>query len=330
MRLKMLGMAGFYTIARMAGSAAPPTVDLAALAPDALLDALLPAPARAALVARVLAEDLGDAGDVTSEAMIDADARARAVLRPRTAGIACGMRLAAELLAQAAPGAHCSAHVRDGERVGPGAAMLSVEGPLRGILAAERTMLNFVGRLSGISTRTAEFVAAVAGTRAAVLDTRKTTPGLRALEKHAVRCGGGANHRIGLFDAMLVKDNHVAGLAPAAMAARVADAARRARARHALSFVEAECDDLEQFRAIVALPAGTVDIALLDNMGLDALRACVALRDASAPALKLEASGGVRLETVRAIAETGIDRISVGALTHSAPCLDVGLDIETP
>jgi nicotinate-nucleotide pyrophosphorylase (carboxylating) len=129
---------------------------------------------------------------------------------------------------------------------------------------------------------------------------------------------------------MLVKDNHVAGLAPAAMAARVADAARRARARHALSFVEAECDDLEQFRAIVALPAGTVDIALLDNMGLDALRACVALRDASAPALKLEASGGVRLETVRAIAETGIDRISVGALTHSAPCLDVGLDIETP
>ena len=312
----------------MAGSAAPPTVDLAALAPDALLDALLPAPARAALVARVLAEDLGDAGDVTSEAMIDADARARAVLRPRTAGIACGMRLAAEVLAQAAPGARCSAHVRDGERVDRGAAMLSVEGPLRGILAAERTMLNFVGRMSGIATRTAEFVAAVAGTRATVLDTRKTTPGLRALEKHAVRCGGGANHRIGLFDAMLVKDNHVAGLAPAAMAARVADAARRARARHALAFVEVECDDLEQFRAIVVLPAGTVDIALLDNMGLDALRSCVALRDASAPALKLEASGGVRLETVRAIAETGIDRISVGALTHSAPCLDVGLDIE--
>ena len=330
MRLKMLGMAGFYTIARMAGSAASPTVDLAALAPDALLDALLPAPARAALVARVLAEDLGDAGDVTSEAMIDADARARAVLRPRTAGIACGMRLAAEVLAQAAPGAHCSAHVRDGERVGPGAAMLSVEGPLRGILAAERTMLNFVGRLSGVATRTAEFVAAVAGTRAAILDTRKTTPGLRALEKHAVRCGGGTNHRIGLFDAMLVKDNHVAGLAAAEMAARVADAARRARARHALAFVEVECDDLEQFRAIVALPVGTVDIALLDNMGLDALRACVALRDASAPALRLEASGGIRLETVRAIAETGIDRISVGALTHSAPCLDVGLDIDTP
>ena len=328
MRLKMLGMAGFYTIARMPGSAAPPTVDLAALAPDALLDALLPAPARAALVARVLAEDLGDAGDVTSEAMVDAEAHARAVLRPRTAGIACGMRLAAEVLAQAAPAAHCSAHVRDGERVDPGAAMLSVEGPLRGILSAERTMLNFVGRMSGIATRTAEYVAAVAGTRATVLDTRKTTPGLRALEKHAVRCGGGANHRIGLFDAMLVKDNHVAGLAPAAMAARVADAARRARARHALSFVEVECDDVEQFRAIVALPAGTVDIALLDNMGLDALRSCVALRDASAPALKLEASGGVRLETVRAIAETGIDRISVGALTHSAPCLDVGLDIE--
>ncbi|MFM8732822.1 MAG: hypothetical protein ACKOGJ_09985 [Phycisphaerales bacterium] len=148
----------------MAGSAAPPTVDLAALAPDALLDALLPAPARAALVARVLAEDLGDAGDVTSEAMIDAQARARAVLRPRTAGIACGMRLAAEVLAQAAPGAHCSAHVRDAERVDRGAAMLSVEGPLRGILAAERTMLNFVGRMSGIATRTAEFVPAGSAT----------------------------------------------------------------------------------------------------------------------------------------------------------------------
>jgi nicotinate-nucleotide pyrophosphorylase (carboxylating) len=330
MRVKMLGMARFYTIARMAEPASPSIADLAALAPDALLDALLPAPERAALVARALAEDLGEAGDVTSEAMIDASARGRAVLRSRAPGIACGMQIAAEVLAQAAPGAHASAHVRDGERVAPGSAMLSVEGPLRGILAAERTMLNFVGRLSGIATRTAEFVAAVAGTRAAILDTRKTTPGLRALEKHAVRCGGGANHRIGLFDAMLVKDNHVAGLAPAEMAARVADAARRARARHALAFVEVECDDLAQFRAIAALPAGTVDVALLDNMGLDALRECVALRDASTPALRLEASGGIRIETVRAIAETGIDRISVGALTHSAPCLDVGLDIESP
>ena len=314
----------------MAEPASPSIADLAALAPDALLDALLPAPERAALVARALAEDLGEAGDVTSEAMVDASARGRAVLRSRAPGIACGMRIATEVLAQAAPGAHASAHVRDGERVAPGAAMLSVEGPLRGILAAERTMLNFVGRLSGIATRTAEFVAAVAGTRAAILDTRKTTPGLRALEKHAVRCGGGTNHRIGLFDAMLVKDNHVAGLAAAEMAARVADAARRARARHALAFVEVECDDLAQFRAIAALPAGTVDVALLDNMGLDALRECVSLRDASAPALRLEASGGIRIETVRAIAETGIDRISVGALTHSAPCLDVGLDIESP
>jgi nicotinate-nucleotide pyrophosphorylase (carboxylating) len=330
MRVKMLGMAGFYTIAPMAEPAARPIADLAALAPDALLDALLPAPERAALVARALAEDLGEAGDVTSEAMIDASARGRAVLRSRAPGIACGMRIADEVLAQAAPGARASAHVRDGERIAPGTAMLSVEGPLRGILAAERTMLNFVGRLSGIATRTAEFVAGVAGTRAAILDTRKTTPGLRALEKHAVRCGGGANHRIGLFDAMLVKDNHVAGLAPAEMAARVADAARRARARHALAFVEVECDDLAQFRAIAALPAGTVDVALLDNMGLDALRECVALRDAVAPVLRLEASGGIRLETVRAIAETGIDRISVGALTHSAPCLDVGLDIESP
>lgn len=328
MRVKMLGMALTYTIAGMPDARPGALPDLAALAPDALLDALLPAPALRAQVAAALAEDLGSAGDVTSESMVDAGARGRAVLRARQAGVVCGVRVAMEVIAQAAPAANVSVHVRDAERVEAGATILSVEGPLRGILAAERTMLNFVGRLSGVATLTAAFVEAVAGTRAAVVDTRKTTPGMRMLEKHAVRCGGGANHRIGLFDAMLVKDNHVAGLEPAAFAARIAEAATQARGRHPIRFVEVECDSIDQLAALAALPSGTVDWALLDNMDPERLAACVALRDHSCPALRLEASGGVTLQAVAAIARTGVDRISVGALTHSAPCLDVGLDIE--
>ena len=306
----------------------PEPKDLAALAPDALLDELMPPAALRALVASALAEDLGGTGDVTGDAMIPGAARGRATVRARAAGVTCGVRVALEVLAQAAPGAHASVHAPDGTRVGPGDAILSVEGPLRGLLSAERTMLNFIGHLSGISTLTARFASEVEGTRARILDTRKTVPGLRMLAKHAVRCGGGTNHRIGLFDAMLVKDNHVAGLAPDAMAAAVAAAAERARARHALRFVEVECDTVDQFRAVAALPPGTVDYALLDNMSPADLAECVRIRDAVAPRMLLEASGGVALATVRAIAATGVDRISVGALTHSAPALDVGLDIE--
>lgn len=308
--------------------ALPPPDDLAALAPDALLAALLPGRQLEQLVERALAEDLGDAGDVTGEAMIPADRQSTAVVRARTEGIACGIPVASEVLRQCAPGVRMSAHVRDGERVAAGGAMLSVEGPLRGILAAERTLLNFVGRLSGIATVTAQFVHAVQGTRANVCDTRKTTPGLRMLEKWAVRCGGGTNHRIGLFDAMLVKDNHVAGLAPREMAAAVARAASAARAAHSLRFVEVECDTLDQLQALLDLPHGTVDLALLDNMAPTQLEQAVRMRDAAESPLRLEASGGVSLATVAAVAATGVERISVGALTHSAPCLDVGLDID--
>lgn len=308
--------------------ALPPPDDLAALAPDALLAALLPGRQLEQVVERALAEDLGEAGDVTGEAMIAADRQATAVVRARAAGIACGLPVAAEVLRQCAPGVRMSEHVRDGERVEAGGTMLSVEGALRGILAAERTLLNFVGRLSGIATVTAEYVQAVQGTRAQVCDTRKTTPGLRMLEKWAVRCGGGTNHRIGLYDAMLVKDNHVAGLAPREMAAAVAKAAASARAAHALRFVEVECDSLDQLQALLDLPHGTIDLALLDNMTPDRLAEAVRMRDASRSPVRLEASGGIGLRSVAAVAATGVERISVGALTHSAPCLDIGLDID--
>jgi len=330
MRVKMLAMAAFYTIGAMTRNAPAPAAlpDLAALSPDQLLAALLPAEELSAQVARALAEDLGAAGDVTSIAMIPADARATAVVRVRTPGVVCGGAVAREVLRQAAPGANCSHHLQDGERAEAGASFLSVEGPLRGILAAERTLLNYVGRLSGIATLTSQFVARTQGTRACVCDTRKTTPGLRMLEKWAVRCGGGTNHRIGLFDAMLVKDNHVAGLAPTQMAERVAHAAAEARSRTPLRFVEVECDSLDQLRAVLALPAGTVDMVLLDNMLPAQLREAVALRNAAAPGVLLEASGGVRLDDVPDVAATGVDRISVGSLTHSAACLDVGLDID--
>jgi nicotinate-nucleotide pyrophosphorylase (carboxylating) len=302
--------------------------DLAALSPAGLLAALMPAGELAAHVARALAEDLGEAGDVTGQAMIPADTHATAVVRLRSGGVACGGPVAEEVIRQAAVDARLSRHAEDGERLEAGSTFLSVQGPLRGILAAERTLLNYVGHLCGIATLTARYVERTAGTRAVICDTRKTMPGMRMLEKWAVRCGGGTNHRIGLFDAMLVKDNHVAGLALKEMAARVAAAASDARMRTPLRFVEVECDTLDQLRAILELPVGTVDMVLLDNMRPAQLADAVRMRDAAAPAVQLEASGGVHLDVVAAIAATGVDRISVGALTHSAPCLDVGLDID--
>ncbi len=303
--------------------------DLAALSAADLLSALISADEFAAHVARALAEDLGAAGDVTGQAMIAADARATAVVRFRSVGIACGAVLVEEVIRQTASGARISRHAADGERVAAGAKFITIEGSLRGILAAERTLLNYVGHLSGIATLTASYVERVRGTRASICDTRKTMPGMRMLEKWAVRCGGGTNHRIGLFDAMLIKDNHVAGLNPSDMAIRVASAAVAARASTPLRFVEVECDTLEQVQAMLGLPRGTIDMVLLDNMSLEQLAEAVRMRDAAAPAVLLEASGGVHLERVAAIAATGVDRISVGALTHSAPCLDVGLDIDS-
>ena len=267
---------------------------------------------RAVLAA--LAEDIG-AGDVTTEATVPEDAVGTAELLVKEPGVVCGLRAAASTFRALDSEIRFDALVGDGDVVDePPAVVARVTGSERAILTGERVALNFVGRLSGIATLTRRYVAAVDGTGAAVLDTRKTTPGLRALEKHAVACGGGRNHRFGLDDAVLVKDNHLRA------AGSVADAVRLVRAASDLP-IEVECETLDQVSE--ALEAG-VDAILLDNMTLAELREAVAL---TAGRVRLEASGGVSLETVRAIAETGVDEISVGALTHSARSLDVSLEL---
>ncbi|HYE46556.1 MAG TPA: carboxylating nicotinate-nucleotide diphosphorylase [Caulobacter sp.] len=264
-----------------------------------------------------LAEDLGRGGDLTALACIDAQARLSASFGARKAGVIAGLACARLAILAMDPTAHFEALVSDGEEVEPGAILARVEADARALLSAERTALNLLGRLSGIATLTSAYVDAVVGTGASIADTRKTTPGLRALEKYAVRCGGGVNHRFGLDDAILIKDNHVA----ACGGVRAAIERARAFAGHLVK-VECEVDGLDQFDE--ALDAGP-DVIMLDNFSLEDLRAAVAR---NAGRLVLEASGGVSLDTVRAIAETGVDVISVGALTHSAPVLDIGLDAE--
>jgi nicotinate-nucleotide pyrophosphorylase (carboxylating) len=271
-------------------------------------------------VARALAEDLG-AGDVTSGATVPEEARGRARIVQKQPGVVFGLGVVAEAMRQCGVEDVDSLVVEGQWREGVPAEVLLASGPARGVLAAERTALNFLGHLSGIATLTARHVEAVAGTGARILDTRKTTPGLRELEKAAVAAGGGQNHRMGLYDAILIKENHVA------LAGGVAKAIHAARTAQPEMPLEIECRDLEE--VAYALGAGA-DRLLLDNMEPAALRKAVALRDAErgADGPKLEASGGVSLETVRGIAETGVDFISVGALTHSAPTLDFSMLIE--
>jgi nicotinate-nucleotide pyrophosphorylase (carboxylating) len=278
---------------------------------EALPDILIEPIVRAAL-----AEDLGRAGDITSAATIDADARLTATFASRNAGVIAGLACARIAVLALDPAAMFEAIAVDGEHRQAGA-VARVSANARALLAAERTALNLFGRLCGVATLTRDYVEAVAGTGAVITDTRKTTPGLRALEKYAVRCGGGVNHRFGLDDAILIKDNHVAA------AGGVGAAIRRARAAAGhLVKVEAEVDGLKQLDE--ALAEGP-DVVLLDNFSLSDLRAAVARAKGR---VTLEASGGVTLETVRAIADTGVDVISVGALTHSAPVLDIGLDAD--
>jgi nicotinate-nucleotide pyrophosphorylase (carboxylating) len=272
-------------------------------------------------VSRALAEDLGG-GDVTSEATIPEDARGRARIVQKQPGVVFGLAAVAEAMGQCGV-EHVDNLVVEGEwREDVPAEVLLAAGPARALLAAERTALNFLGHLSGVATLTARFVEAVAGTGAAILDTRKTTPGLRGLEKAAVVAGGGRNHRIGLYDAILIKENHIA------MAGSLAKAVHGARKAHPEMAIEVECGDLDE----VSYALGTgADLLLLDNMDDGTLREAVRLRDENSPAGKgpsLEASGGVTLESVRATAETGVDLISIGALTHSAPSLDFSLLIE--
>jgi nicotinate-nucleotide pyrophosphorylase (carboxylating) len=268
-------------------------------------------------VRAALEEDLGRAGDITTQATIPEGTQASAVMAARKAGTIAGLPLAAAAFRLLDPNLRFDMLVTDGTAVAAGTAVARVAGDARAILAAERVALNFACRLSGTATLTARFAALVAHTKAKICCTRKTTPGLRAFEKYAVRCGGGMNHRFGLDDAFLIKDNHiaVAGSIGAALAAA------KAAAGHLVK-IEIEVDTLDQLREVIEAGA---DVVLFDNMSVADMRAGVAM---IAGRMLTEASGGISLDTAKAIAETGVDLISVGALTHSAPILDLGLDIE--
>jgi nicotinate-nucleotide pyrophosphorylase (carboxylating) len=269
------------------------------------------------LLVRGALEEDGAFNDLTSIATVVSERRARAALVAREAGVVCGIALAVDAFRLLDQKVAIRIDAEDGTRVEPGASVLFVNGNARALLSAERVALNFLQRLSGVSSLTAQFVAAVEGTGARILDTRKTTPGWRKLEKYAVRAGGGLNHRMDLASAFLIKDNHLASLD-----GDIAMAVDRARELAPDVKVEVECDNLDQVAR--ALEAGA-DIIMLDNMLLEDMRAAVRLVRKRAI---IEASGGVNLSTVRGIAETGVDWISVGALTHSAPSLDLALDFD--
>jgi nicotinate-nucleotide pyrophosphorylase (carboxylating) len=284
------------------------------LYPDAFLSPL----AIDEAVHRALDEDLGRAGDITSIATVPEATPARAIMVARQAGVIAGLPLAVATFQKLSPEIRIEPHVRDGASVEKGMKVMTIAGPARAVLTGERTALNFVGRLSGIATVTADYVRHTAGTRMRICCTRKTTPGLRALEKYAIRCGGGFNHRFGLDDAILIKDNHIA------VAGGVRLVLERARATTGhLVKVEIEVDTLDQLREV--LDTGLADVVLLDNMDIATLREAVKLASGR---VVLEASGGLTFSSIAAIAATGVDYASSGALTHSAPNFDVALDIE--
>jgi nicotinate-nucleotide pyrophosphorylase (carboxylating) len=270
-------------------------------------------------VRAALDEDLGLSGDVTTNATVGADVRSAALIVARQPGIVSGVAIAETAFRELDPVCAFRIAIDDGQHVNAGAVIAHVSGNARAILTAERVALNFMGRMCGIATLTRRYVDAITGTRARIVDTRKTTPGLRVFEKYAVRCGGGHNHRFGLFDAILIKDNHIVA------AGGVAEAIKAARdsAGH-MTKVEVEVDTLDQLEDVMR---EKIDCVLLDNMSPADLKRAVG---AVAGRCLTEASGGVNLGTVREIAETGVDLISVGALTHSAPVLDLGLDFVTP
>lgn len=285
------------------------------------------------LIRLAVREDLERLYDWTTVALVPDDTPGSATVVARRPGVLAGLPAARLTLAEYDPQIEFEARLADGDRLEPGAAVAVIRGKARSLLTAERPLLNLLGHLSGIATVARSYVDAVAGTRAAIYDTRKTLPGWRRLEKYAVRMGGGRNHRLGLFDAVLIKDNHLA-FGATAEGVRYSPASAVTRIRDFLAnlddddprrrmIVEVEVDRLEQLAEV--LPVGP-DIVLLDNMSADHLREAVRRRDAAAPEVELEASGGIDLTTVRAVAETGVERISVGALTHSAEWLDLGLD----
>jgi nicotinate-nucleotide pyrophosphorylase (carboxylating) len=282
--------------------------------PDAFLSPL----AIDEAVTRALAEDLGRAGDVTSIATIPEGTRGSAVMAARKAGVIAGLPVAAAVFRRLDPTVEITGEVRDGTTVAAKTVLMTISGDARALLSAERTALNFVGHLSGIATAAAEFVRLIAHTKARVCCTRKTTPGLRALQKYAVRCGGGFNHRFGLDDAILIKDNHIA----VAGGIRAVLERAKAAAGHLVK-IEIEVDTLEQLKTV--LDEDLADAVLLDNMSPAMMKQAVAM---VAGRLTIEASGGITHESAAAIAESGVDYLSSGAITHSSPNLDVGLDIE--
>jgi nicotinate-nucleotide pyrophosphorylase (carboxylating) len=293
-------------------AAMSPTTSL--LCPDAFLSPL----EIEAAVMPALNEDLGRAGDITSIATVPEDTNGRAVVVARKPGVIAGLPLVEVCFRRLSGDIEIVSSARDGDAFAAGAKLMTVEGNARAILGAERTALNFLGHLSGIATATAAFAKRVAHTKARIICTRKTTPGLRALEKYAVRCGGGFNHRFGLDDAMLIKDNHIA------VAGGIGAVLRRAKAAAGhLVKIEIEVDSLDQLDEV--LKVGLADVVLIDNFDLESMRRAVAM---AAGRVVIEASGGITLNSAAAIAETGVDYLSSGSLTHSVQNLDIGLDIE--
>ncbi|HWV24306.1 MAG TPA: carboxylating nicotinate-nucleotide diphosphorylase [Thermomicrobiales bacterium] len=275
-----------------------------------------------AIIELALTEDIGT-GDVTSLATVPADRQASGIMLAKSPGMLSGIEVARQVFQTVDPTIDFEAHLKDGDELTAGTTVATVSGPVRSLLTAERTALNIVQRLSGVATATARYVAGTAGTRAHIVDTRKTTPGMRLLEKQAVMHGGGRNHRFGLADGVLIKDNHLAAIGGAD---RISQAIRRARdfAPHTLK-IEIEVTSLDELRE--ALDA-SADIVMLDNMDTETMAEAVTIRDAHDNRALLEASGGITLERIPAIAATGVDLISVGALTHSSPALDISLDLE--
>lgn len=275
------------------------------------------------LIDLALAEDLGTSGDRTTRALIDPKAHARAELIARSAGVIAGLPVAAMVFESVARELECQCYIADGKAVGPKTTIATVSGPQAALLVAERTALNFLQRLSGVATQVRRYSDTVADLPVQILDTRKTTPGWRLLEKYAVRMGGGTNHRIGLYDAILIKDNHIAGVGGDV---RLAVERARTYPGNAGLPVEVEVVTLEQLDLVLPLRP---EIVLLDNMPLDRMREAVERRNAISPKTLLEASGGITLATIRNVAETGVDRISIGALTHSVAALDIALDFQS-
>ena len=292
------------------------------------LDAFIEADELNALIQRAREEDLGPTGlDITTRLFVPQDLQADAHIVARQPGTLSGGALLQAVIRAYDPSVTLRGAVPDGALVAPGQSVATLTGPMQSILTIERIALNLVTHLSGIATLTARFVQQTTGTKARIYDTRKTLPGLRRLQKYAVACGGGATHRMGLYDAVLLKDNHLAHLGIDQLSEAVTQAVQTCRAAHPdLKFIMIEVDTLNQLKQV--LTTG-VDLVLLDNMPPEQLRQAVSLRDELAPQVELEASGGVNLDTVQAIAQTGVDRISIGALTHSAPAMDFGLDIRS-